>query len=95
MAEVLGGVGVAGMSHELLGLVSGALRNAQIRWPIIDEEMFTIENTRRRLEYSLWEGFDFCRNDRSLEYIVRPYASSLSPSNMTDERLQRWSVYLR
>lgn len=31
-------VGVAGLSHELLGLVSSALSNAQIRWSTVDKE---------------------------------------------------------
>ena len=39
------------MSHEPLGFVSGAFKNAQVRWPIIDKEAFAIISTCKRMEF--------------------------------------------
>lgn len=41
MAEFLDGVDLADMSHKTLGFVSGGLRKAQTRWPIVATENAT------------------------------------------------------
>lgn len=49
------------MSHNLLGFVGDELRNAQIRFPIVDEEAFAVVSACRRLvDYLLWEEFSVC-----------------------------------
>ena len=60
----------------------------------MDKEAFAIVSTCRRLEYLLWEGFAVYCDHRSLAYIFHPGATSVPPTKMAAQRLQRWSAYL-
>ena len=82
------------MRHEPLGFVSGAFKNAQLRWPIVDKEAFAIVSTCRRMEYLLWDGFVVYCDHRNLAYLFHPGATGVPPSKIATQRLQGWSAYL-
>ena len=79
---------VAEMSHEPLGFVSGAFKNAQVRWPVIDKEAFAIISTCRRLQFLFWGGFCVYCDHRKLAYIFHPGATNMPPSKIAEQRLQ-------
>lgn len=59
MTEFLRGVNAVDLSHETLGLISGAFENVQAWWPIVQKGVLAIVNTCRWLKFLLWSELLF------------------------------------
>lgn len=88
MAELVEGVAVADAHHEPLGFARGAFWNAQVWYPIVDYEAFSMVITCQRLEYLLCEGLYTAIIVVPRTYSMRespaspPYVSCIAPKRI-------------
>ena len=91
------GLPVEEWGHEPLGFLSGAFRDASLRWGVPDKEAYAIKESCSKFAHLLVreKGFRIFTDHRNLRYIFNPRGVVSQVSKPTADRLERWAVFLR
>jgi transposase InsO family protein len=83
--------------HEPLGFISGAFRNAQLRWSVCDKEGYAIKIACEKFTHLLIRerGFILFTDHRNLTFIFNPRGQVASVAKPQADRLERWAMFLR
>ena len=83
--------------HEPLGFISGAFKNAQLRWSVCDKEGYAIKVACEMFTHLLIRerGFILFTDHRNLTFIFNPRGQVASVAKPQADGLERWAMFLR
>ena len=88
------GVSFEDMTHEPFGFLSGTFKGSQRRWLTIDNEVFALVSTLKRLEDRLWNVVHICIGHKNVAFRFYSKAFVLSVARMTAQRLDQRNAIL-